>query len=80
MSIERFPGTELTPKLLLAQVMEDADEFKSVIVIKEYKDGVLHVAWSRQQLRDVAFSLEYLRHELERVMIGPPEDVIEDAS
>ncbi len=80
MTIELLPGVKLTPKLLLAKVLEDADELRSVVIIEEYEDRTTQVVWSRQELRDVAFALEALRQDLELSMHGANPAVSEDAS
>ncbi len=79
MTIERLPGTELTPKVLLAQLLEDADDFKSIIIIKEYKDGKWSTCWSRQFLRDIALGIMVLQDKLQYEMNTPPDETkVED--
>ena len=64
MKIIRLPGTKLTPKVLLAQVLEDADYLESVVIIEKGKDGTMEVAWSRQGQQDIAFAIFILEQKL----------------
>lgn len=74
MTIERLPGTELTPTVLLAQLLEDADDFKAIIVIKEYKDDTMSVCWSRQLLKDVSFGSLVLQDKVLYEINNPPDE------
>jgi heme-degrading monooxygenase HmoA len=81
MAIVRLPGTKLTPKILLAQTLEDADHIESVVVITKWKDDDTTVAWSRQEQQDVAFAVQILEMKLRQVIDGPStDDEVEDAS
>ena len=80
MTIERFPGTRLSPKVLLAQVLEDADDLESVIIVKHYKNDSSAVSWSRQHLRDVAYGIKVLEHHLLQEMTVPDEPDTKEAS
>ncbi len=80
MTLELFPHTKLTPKLLLAKALENADDLESVILVRGYKDGTTETTWSRQELRDVAFSLEFLRQDLMHAMKSASQNKVEDAS
>lgn len=81
MGIVRLPGTKLTPKVLLAQTLEDADIIESVVIITKWKDGEISVAWSRQEQEEVALAIQYLEMKLRKVLDDhEPPDEIEDAS
>ena len=44
--IAALPNTKISPQTLLAQVMEDVDNIKSVVVILQYKDESFDALWS----------------------------------
>ncbi len=64
--LSRFPGTGLSPEVLLHQILEDKDGIKAVTIIVEWKDGVRSVAWSDMRVSETCMSAKVLDHFINR--------------
>ncbi|MFQ5741979.1 MAG: hypothetical protein ACE5HV_00140 [Acidobacteriota bacterium] len=74
--IARLPGVRLSPKVLLARVLENADDLESVVIIETPKKGVVAACWSAQELRDTAYAIQVLRRQFDRAL-GDEDSTVE---
>jgi len=56
----------LSPEVLLHQILEDRDEIKAVTVVVEWKDAKRSVAWSDMKLSETCMSLKVLDDAISR--------------
>ena len=80
MTIELLPGVKLSAKLLLAKLLEGADEIESVMVVIHGKNGYVKTAFSHQELRDLTIGLKHLEERVRTEIMTPPGKETEEAS
>jgi hypothetical protein len=49
-----LPGSKVSPTVLLHSTLQDADEIKSIVIIRTHKDGSICTTWSTQPIIEVA--------------------------
>lgn len=72
--VELFPGTRLTPEVLLHQTMEDLSDCQAMVIIKMRKDDTVDVSMSCLSMANLAFMTLMLQlHTVKTVQSDPPE-------
>ena len=68
-----LPGTAISPEVLLAQSLERAGEFESILIVSKGKDGTFRCGWSRMTTSDLCFAARVLDRDIDREMGGAAE-------
>jgi len=70
LKVVRLPGVGLTPKILLANQLEHADDIESVVMIIKWKsDKSLVSAWTDMKIGDLALASAVIQREVLREMV-----------
>jgi len=77
--VELLPGAKCSPKTLLAQMLENADQMEAVVIVPVWKedDGADSVSahWSNMPFRTLTFALRWLGVRVDQAMVEDGEQL-----
>ena len=72
--IELFPGTKISPPVLLHQSLENMDDCKAVLVITMNKGDEVDIAMSCMSLANLSFMLVKMQMFVASMVNGDPHE------
>lgn len=76
--VVHFPGTRLSPEVVLQRTLAKLDHIESVAIVIGYKDSTKACDWSQMKVSELCMASMVLSEEARDVMMGRDPDAVQE--